>query len=33
VEWPATPGAAFERVVARVSLEHLGGDRRAVDLS
>jgi tRNA threonylcarbamoyladenosine biosynthesis protein TsaE len=30
VEWPGTPGAAFERVKARVSLEHLGGDRRAV---
>jgi tRNA threonylcarbamoyladenosine biosynthesis protein TsaE len=30
VEWPGTPGAAFERVRARVSLEHLGGDRRAV---
>jgi tRNA threonylcarbamoyladenosine biosynthesis protein TsaE len=33
VEWPATPGAAFERVVARVDLEHLGGDRRAVTIS
>jgi tRNA threonylcarbamoyladenosine biosynthesis protein TsaE len=33
VEWPATPGAAFERVVARVALEHLGGDRRAVELT
>src|SRR4051812_49261797 len=32
VEWPGTPGAAFERVVARVSLEHLGGDRRAVEV-
>src|SRR3954462_9409073 len=32
VEWPGTPGAVFERVVARVSLEHLGGDRRAVDV-
>lgn len=30
VEWPGTPGAVFERVRARVSLEHLGGDRRAV---
>jgi tRNA threonylcarbamoyladenosine biosynthesis protein TsaE len=33
VEWPGTPGAAFERVVARVSLEHLGGDRRAVEIT
>jgi tRNA threonylcarbamoyladenosine biosynthesis protein TsaE len=32
VEWPATPGAAFERVAARVALEHLGGDRRAVEV-
>jgi tRNA threonylcarbamoyladenosine biosynthesis protein TsaE len=32
VEWPGTPGAAFERVAARVSLEHLGGDRRAVEV-
>src|SRR3954471_12429962 len=32
VEWPGTPGAVFERVAARVSLEHLGGDRRAVDV-
>jgi tRNA threonylcarbamoyladenosine biosynthesis protein TsaE len=32
VEWPATPGAAFERVVARVALEHLGGDRRALEV-
>jgi tRNA threonylcarbamoyladenosine biosynthesis protein TsaE len=30
VEWPGTPGAAFERVRARVSLEHRGGDRRVV---
>src|SRR5689334_12928215 len=28
VAWPGPPGAAFERVAARVSLEHLGGDRR-----
>jgi tRNA threonylcarbamoyladenosine biosynthesis protein TsaE len=33
VEWPGTPGAAFERVVAHVSLEHLGGDRRAVEIT
>src|SRR3954453_19790799 len=33
VEWPGTPGAAFERVIARVSLEHLGGDRRAVEIA
>jgi tRNA threonylcarbamoyladenosine biosynthesis protein TsaE len=32
VEWPARPGAAFQRVVARVALEHLGGDRRAVEI-
>jgi tRNA threonylcarbamoyladenosine biosynthesis protein TsaE len=32
VEWPGTPGAAFERVAARVALEHLGGDRRAVEV-
>jgi tRNA threonylcarbamoyladenosine biosynthesis protein TsaE len=32
VEWPGTPGAVFERVAARVSLEHLGGDRRAVEV-
>jgi tRNA threonylcarbamoyladenosine biosynthesis protein TsaE len=33
VEWPGTPGAAFERVAARVALEHLGGDRRAVEVA
>jgi tRNA threonylcarbamoyladenosine biosynthesis protein TsaE len=32
VEWPGTPGAAFERVAARVRLEHLGGDRRGVEV-
>jgi tRNA threonylcarbamoyladenosine biosynthesis protein TsaE len=33
VEWPGTPGAVFERVAARVALEHLGGDRRAVEVA
>ena len=28
VEWPAVGEPAFERVAARVLLEHLGGDRR-----
>jgi tRNA threonylcarbamoyladenosine biosynthesis protein TsaE len=28
VEWPAVGEPAFERVAARVRLEHLGGDRR-----
>jgi tRNA threonylcarbamoyladenosine biosynthesis protein TsaE len=32
VEWPDTAGASFERVAARVRLEHLGGDRRAVTI-
>jgi tRNA threonylcarbamoyladenosine biosynthesis protein TsaE len=32
VEWPGTPGAAFERVAARVRLEHRGGDRRLVEV-
>jgi tRNA threonylcarbamoyladenosine biosynthesis protein TsaE len=30
VEWPAVGEPAMERVVARVSLEHAGGDRRRV---
>jgi tRNA threonylcarbamoyladenosine biosynthesis protein TsaE len=30
VEWPAAGEPAFERVAARVRLEHLGGDRRRV---
>jgi tRNA threonylcarbamoyladenosine biosynthesis protein TsaE len=30
VEWPAVGEPTFERVTARVRLEHLGGDRRRV---
>jgi tRNA threonylcarbamoyladenosine biosynthesis protein TsaE len=30
VEWPAVGEPAFERVAARVRLEHLGGDRRRI---
>jgi tRNA threonylcarbamoyladenosine biosynthesis protein TsaE len=30
VEWPGTPGAAFDGVAARVAIEHRGGDRRAI---
>jgi tRNA threonylcarbamoyladenosine biosynthesis protein TsaE len=30
VEWPGQARPALERVVARVTIEHLGGDRRAV---
>jgi tRNA threonylcarbamoyladenosine biosynthesis protein TsaE len=30
VEWPAAGEPAFERVAARVLLEHLGGDRRRI---
>lgn len=33
VEWPGTRGAAFERVAARVSLRHGGGDRRLVEIA
>ena len=33
VEWPGSGGASFDRVAARVSLEHLGGDRRAVTIA
>ncbi len=33
VEWPAAGEPAFERVAARVVLEHLGGDRRRVDVT
>jgi tRNA threonylcarbamoyladenosine biosynthesis protein TsaE len=32
VEWPEAAAGALERVVARVRLEHRGGDRRAVEL-
>jgi|SRR3954447_9462640 len=30
VEWPGAGGGRFERVAARVALEHRGGDRRVV---
>ncbi|NLT06110.1 MAG: tRNA (adenosine(37)-N6)-threonylcarbamoyltransferase complex ATPase subunit type 1 TsaE [Solirubrobacterales bacterium] len=30
VEWPAVGAAAIDRVVARVTLEHAGGDRRRI---
>jgi tRNA threonylcarbamoyladenosine biosynthesis protein TsaE len=33
VEWPAAGEPAFERVVARVLLEHLGGDRRRIRIT
>jgi tRNA threonylcarbamoyladenosine biosynthesis protein TsaE len=33
VEWPAAGEPAFERVTARVLLEHLGGDRRRITIS
>jgi tRNA threonylcarbamoyladenosine biosynthesis protein TsaE len=32
VEWPGSGGASFDRVAARVRLEHLGGDRRVVTI-
>jgi tRNA threonylcarbamoyladenosine biosynthesis protein TsaE len=33
VEWPAAGEPAFERVAARVRLEHLGGDRRRITIA
>jgi tRNA threonylcarbamoyladenosine biosynthesis protein TsaE len=33
VEWPAVAEPAFERVAARVLLEHAGGDRRRITVS
>ena len=33
VEWPALGEPAFERIVARVLLEHMGGDRRRLTVS
>ena len=33
VEWPAVGEPAFERVTARVVLEHLGGDRRRITIA
>ena len=32
VEWPAAAAEALERVAARVAIEHLGGDRRAIEI-
>jgi tRNA threonylcarbamoyladenosine biosynthesis protein TsaE len=32
VEWPGTALAALPRVAARVTIEHLGGDRRVVEV-
>jgi tRNA threonylcarbamoyladenosine biosynthesis protein TsaE len=33
VEWPAAGEPSFERVAARVVLEHLGGDRRRITIA
>jgi tRNA threonylcarbamoyladenosine biosynthesis protein TsaE len=33
VEWPAAGEPAFERVSARVLIEHLGGDRRRITIA
>jgi tRNA threonylcarbamoyladenosine biosynthesis protein TsaE len=33
VEWPEVGEPALERVAARVRLEHLGGDRRRIEIS
>jgi tRNA threonylcarbamoyladenosine biosynthesis protein TsaE len=33
VEWPDSGVARIARVVARVTLEHAGGDRRTIDVS
>lgn len=32
VEWPAVGGARLEGVVARVRIEHAGGDRRRIEV-
>ena len=32
VEWPELAAPRLERVVARVAIEHLGGDRRAIEI-
>jgi tRNA threonylcarbamoyladenosine biosynthesis protein TsaE len=32
VEWPAAGETKIERVVARVRIEHAGGDRRAIEV-
>jgi tRNA threonylcarbamoyladenosine biosynthesis protein TsaE len=31
VEWPGAAGSEIERVVARVRIEHAGGDRRVIE--
>ena len=33
VEWPAVGEAAIERVVARVRIDHAGGDRRRIEIA
>jgi len=33
VEWPAIAEPTLERVAARVTLEHLGGDRRRITIA
>ena len=33
VEWPQSAGPGLERVTARVRLEHLGADRRSVEVA
>jgi tRNA threonylcarbamoyladenosine biosynthesis protein TsaE len=33
VEWPAAGEPVFDRVAARVLLEHLGGDRRRITIA
>lgn len=33
VEWPGQAGGLIEHVAARVSIEHLGGDRRLVEVA
>jgi tRNA threonylcarbamoyladenosine biosynthesis protein TsaE len=32
VEWPGIAGHAVPRVTARVSIQHLGGDRRVIEI-
>src|SRR2546421_3881702 len=32
VEWPAAAGDAIDRVAARVTIEHPGGDRRRIEI-
>jgi tRNA threonylcarbamoyladenosine biosynthesis protein TsaE len=33
VEWPGEAAASIERVAARVAIEHLGGDRRSIEVT